>query len=206
MAFRTASTFTVAATDTPQPLFGSWVTAVSPANGFAQPSSSALTLTLGTATSSGADANQIFTPGEPAWLIDPNGAHGEEVRIAAVLNNTVTLGPKTITTLLNTYPFTEYPHVAGSIGIGTFIMPKQMVNNFLVDLEDGGTGTFLYLGNAFNMTAVYRRYYKLAKVAAGVQPYFFNAGEFSQGNPIDISESWVYGTGGDSWNVSIMID
>ena len=196
----------VAATNTPQPMFGSWVTAVSPATGFAGPSGVPLTLTLGTAAASGNDASQIFTAGEPAWLIDPNGANGEEVRIASVSGNTVTLGPKTITTSKGyTYPFTENAHAVGVIGTGSLIFPKQMVNNFLVDLEDGGTGTFLYLGNAYNMTATFRRFYKVGKVASGAQPYFFNAAEYSPGNPIDISEIWVYGTAGDEYSVSLML-
>jgi hypothetical protein len=212
MAFRTAGTFTIAATNTPQPLFGSWVTAVSPGTAFAQAAGAPLTLTLGTAQSSGNDASQIFQGnGEPAWLVDPSGSNkggvnAEEVRIAAVLNNTLTLGPKTITTPKTTNPFTENPHVAGSIGVGSFIIPKQMLNNFLVQYEDGGTGPFLYLGNYMLMTANLYRFYKLASVGTGTQPYFYNASMTSPGNPYDASELWVMGTSGDKYNVSLNID
>lgn len=207
MAFRTAAVFKIATTNQPQPLFGSWVTAVSPASGFKQAAGAPLTLTLGTACNAGNDAAQIFTNGEAAWLLNPDGTNGEEVRIASVSGNTVVLGPKTnVTPGGQQNLFTEYSHTVGAIGTGSLLFPKQMVNNFLVDLEDGGAGTFLYLGNQYNMTAVFRRFYKLAKTASGIQPQFFNAAEFSPGNPIDISEVWAYGTSGDTYNVSIMID
>lgn len=207
MAYRTGPVFKVAATNTPQPMFGSWVTAVAPAAGFNQAAGAPLVLTLGTAANAGNDAAQIFVPGEAVWLIDPNGAHGETAYIASILNNTVTLGPKTSQPLSGAgYPYTEFPHVVGGIGVGTFIFPKQIFNNYLIDLEDGGTGTFLYLGNAWNMTAVFRRFYKLAKTAAGVQPQFYDAGMFSAGNSFDLSELYVYGTIGDLWNMSINVN
>jgi hypothetical protein len=211
MAYRTSGRFTIAATNTPQPLFGSWVTAVSPGAGFAQSAGAPLTLTLGTAQSSGNDASQIFTAGEEAWLVDPSvsnkgGVNAEAVRIASVLNNTLTLGPKTITTPKTTYPFTENPHVAGSIGVGSWIIPKQMLNNFLVSYEDGGTGPFLYLGNSMLMTATLYRFYKMASVGTGTQPYFYNASMTSPGNPYDLSELWVMGTSGDTYNISINVD
>jgi len=211
MAFRTSGLFEIASSTVPQPMFGSWVTAVSPVNGFANPSGAPLTLTLGTAQSSGDDALQIFAPGEEAWLVDPSntnagGVHGEAVRIATISGNTVTLGPKTITTSNGiTYPFTEYPHVAGVIGTGSYIIPKQMLNNYLIDLEDGATGPFLYLGNKQGMTATLWRYYKLGIVASDVQPYFYDTSMTSAGNPFDLSELYVLGTAGDLYSVSINI-
>jgi len=213
MAFRTSGIFKIAATNTPQPLFGSWVTAVSPANGLNSSAGAPLVLTLGTAQNSGNDASQIFNPGEDAWLVDPSltnkgGVNGEAVHIAAVSGNTVTLGPKTLSPTYghSVRPFTENPHVAGALGTGSFIIPKQLLNNFLVDLEDGGTGTFLYLGNSMLMTSVLWRFYKLAKVASGTQPQFYTAGMFSMGNSFDISELWVVGTSGDQYCVSINVN
>ena len=104
MAFRVSPLLTIASSSSPQPAFGSWVTAGA---GFTAPAGSPITLTLGTAAASGNDASQMFIAGEAAWLVDPNGANGEDVRIASVLNNTVTLGPKTITTSKGqAYPFT----------------------------------------------------------------------------------------------------
>ena len=207
MAFRTGPVFKIATTNQPQPLFGSWITAVSPANGFAKPAGAPLTLTLGTAANAGNDATQIFIAGEPAWLVNPDGTNGEVVQIASISGNTVVLGPRPgVTPGGQQNQFTEYSHAVGAIGTGSLLFPKQMVNNFLVDFEDGGTGTFLYLGNQYNMTAVFRRFFKLAKTTSGIQPQYFNAAEYSPGNPIDLSELWVYGTSGDLWNMSIMID
>lgn len=206
MAYRTSGVFKVAATNTPQPMFGSWITAVSPTGALNQPASSPLVLTLGTAQNSGNDAAQIFVAGEDVWLIDPDGSHAEQCHVQSILNNTLTLGNKHSTNLSGLEPVTEFAHVAGSIGVGTFIMPKQMLNNFLITFEDGGSGTFLYLGNRYNMTAVLWRFFKLAKIATGTQPLFYSAGMFSPGNPFDLSELWVYGTSGDLWNMSLNID
>lgn len=213
MAFRTSGLFTIATTNTPQPLFGSWVTAVAPASGFAQAAGAPLTLTLGTAQASGNDGSQIFTAGEQAWLVDPSGTNkggvnGETVTIAKVSGNTLILGPKT-SVPSNGLPgpvFTENPHAVGGIGVGSYIIPKQMLNNLLIDFEDGGTGNFLYLGNSSLMTAVLYRFYKLAKVAANTQPYFYQASMTSPGNPYDLSELYVYGTSGDEYCVSINVD
>lgn len=212
MAFRTAGLFAIKTTNVAQPLFGSWVTAVSPAAGFAKAASAPLVLTLGTAQSAGNDASQIFTAGEEAWLVDPSGSNpggvnGEAVRIASILNNTVTLGPKTTTVSSGlAYPFTENPHVAGVVGTGSYLIPKQMLNNFLVQYEDASTGPFLYLGNRQGMTAILYRFYKMAAVASGIQPYFFTASMTSPGNPYDLSEVYVYGTAGDLYNVSLNVD
>src|SRR5208282_673904 len=95
--FRPSPLCTLRSSTHPQPAFGSWITAVSPASGLAQAAGAPLTLTLGNAASSGNDASQMFKPGEAVWLIDPNGANGETAYIASVLNNTVTLAPKTNT-------------------------------------------------------------------------------------------------------------
>lgn len=203
MAYRQVpSTFTVAATDTPQPLIGSWVTAGA---GFNAPSGVPLTLTLGTALTSGNDAS-IFAPGDEAYLIDPNGAHGEPVRIQSVSGNTVTLGNQTDMSTQGQNPVTRFAHAAGAIGTGTFITPHQMANNFLVMLEDGGTGTFLYIGCKYNMTATAYRVFKLAKTSSGTQPQWYSSAMFSPGNPFQPSEWWAYGTAGDAWNISIIVD
>lgn len=203
MAYRTGAVLKVAATNTPQPMFGSWVTAGA---GFTAPSDSPLTLTLGTEANAGNDATQLFVAGEAVWLLDPNGTHGETAYLSSISGNTVTLGPKTSSGLSGRNPVTEYPHVVGGIGVGTFIFPKQMFNNYLINLEDGGTGAFLYLGNAYNMTTAFRRFYKLAKTTAGVQPQFYDAGMFSAGNSFDLSELWVYGTANDTYNVSLNVN
>ena len=212
MSFRTAGVFKVASSDVAQPLFGSWVTAVSPATGFAQPSGAPLVLTLGTAQNSGNDASQIFTKGEEAWLVDPSnsnagGLHGESVRIASISGNTVTLGPKTTTVSTGqSYPFTEQPHVAGALGTGSYLIPKQLANSFTVQYESG-TGPYLYIGNRQLMTGALYRIYELAAVAANAQPNFYTAPVNSPGNSYDISELYVYGfTAGDLYTVSLNID
>lgn len=212
MAYRTSGKFTVASSTIPQPLFGSWVTAVSPATGFQQAASAPLVLTLGTAQAAGNDASQIFQQGEPAWLVDPSGSnkggvHGETVTIAAISGNTLTLGPKTSQPANGQIaaPFTEYPHVAGVVGTGSWIIPKQLLNNFLVQYETGGTGSYLYLGNSMLMTATLWRFFEMAAQASG-QPSFYTASMTSPGNPYDLSELWVFGTAGDSWTASINVD
>jgi hypothetical protein len=205
MAYRKiGSTFTLAGTSQPQPLLGSWITAGA---GITAPAGMPITLTLGTASTSGNDATNIFVAGEPALLLDPNGSHMETVRIASVSANTVTLGNSTdMSAQGGQNPVTRFPHVAGAIGTGTWIMPKQMANNFLVDLEDGGTGTWLYIGCSWAMTATAYRVFKLNKVAAGVQPQYYSSAMYSPGNPFDISEVFVMGTAGDIFNISIAID
>jgi len=213
MAYRTSGVFQISQANVVQPLFGSWVTAVSPASGFAGPAGAALTLTLGTAQNSGNDAAQIFLPGERAWLVDPSatkfgGVHGEDVMIASILNNTVTLGPKTLVSRsTNSYVFTENSHVAGALGVGSYLIPKLLINNFLVQYEDGGTGPFLYLGNSMLMTDVLYRFFKIGTVSLNDQPGYYNAGMFSPGNPFDVSELWTYcAHQGDKYSVSLNID
>ena len=214
MAYRTSGVFKIAAANTAQPLFGSWVTAVSPATGFNQPATAPLTLTLGTAQNSGNDASQIFVQGEDAWLVDPSnsnpgGLNGETVKIAKISGNTVILGPKTLqpSTGQTAAPFTENAHKVGGIGVGSYIIPKQMLNNYLVQYEPGGTGPWLYLGNYQGMTGSLWRFYKLAITSAGVQPYFYNASMTSPGNPYDLSELYVYcANAGDQYNVSLNVD
>jgi hypothetical protein len=207
MAFRQIpSTFTVSATNTPQPLFGSWVTAGA---GFTQPAGMPLVLTLGTALSAGNDAS-MFTVGEPVWLIDPPAAtphFAETARIAAIAGNTVTLGNQTdMSAQGGNNPVTRYPHYVGALGIGTFIMPKVDANNFLVTLEDGGTGAFLYIGCRPNMTATAYRIFKLVKTVAGTQPQYYSSAMFSPGNPFSMPEVFVMGTAADTYNVSIAVD
>ncbi|HXN71547.1 MAG TPA: hypothetical protein VN861_03225 [Candidatus Acidoferrales bacterium] len=195
------STFTINTSNTPQPLFGSWVTAGA---GFTQPAGAPLTLTLGTALASGNDAS-MFQPGEPAWLIDPNGAHAETVRIQSISANTVTLGNQTDSSYQGVNPVTRFAHAVGALGTGTFIMPKIECNNFLVDLEDGGAGAFLYIGCQYNMTATAYRIYKLAKTTAGNQPFYYSSAMYSPGNPVSIYQLFVMGTNPDAYCLSLEI-
>jgi hypothetical protein len=208
MAYRQIpSTFTVKATNTAQPLFGSWITA-GPASFTAGACGQPITLTLGTALTSGNDAS-MFVKGEPAWLIDPTGTspqNMETVRIQSILNNTITLGNQTdMSAQGGANPVTRFPHYVGGVGVGTFIMPKQLANNFLVTLEDGGTGTFLYIGCSPSMTATAYRIFKLAKTSTGTQPQYYSSAQFSPGNPFDMGEEFVYGTAGDIFNLSVSI-
>jgi hypothetical protein len=216
MAYRkVGSTLKLAATNTPQPMLGSWVTAATGSFATA-PAGSPVTLTLGTASVSGNDAANIFIPGEPAWLQVPSGAaapyisgSGETVLIKSVSGNTVTLGNQTdISAQGGPNPVTRasggYP--VGALGTGAYLFPKQMSNNFLVVFEDGGTGTFLYIGCDYRMTATAYRVFKLAKTATGVQPAYYSSAMFSPGNPFDISELFVFGTANDVFNVSVVID
>src|ERR1700688_3257765 len=119
----------IASSTVPQPMFGSWITAVSPAGGLVQPAGSPIVLTLGTEANAGNDASQIFTT-EDVWLINADGTNAEQCRIASILNNTVTLGPMTrVDPQGNTNIVTSKSHVAGGIGVGTFIIPKLIFNN-----------------------------------------------------------------------------
>jgi hypothetical protein len=207
MAYRQIpSTFTVHTTNTPQPLFGSWVTAGA---GFTVPAGMPLVLTLGTALTAGNDAS-MFVIGEPVWLIDPPAStphYAETARISAISGNTVTLGNQTdMSAQGGPNPVTRYPHYVGALGTGTFIMPKQMANSYTVDFEDGGTGTFLYVGNSPLMTASAYRIAKLAKTTAGTQPQLYSPTMYGPGNPFDIAELWAFGTAADIYNLTVEID
>ena len=206
--FRPTPLCTLRSSSHPQPAFGSWITAVSPATGLLQPASAPLTLTLGNAASSGNDASQMFKPGEGAWLINVDGSGGEEVRIASVSGNTVTLGPKTNNSSKIANPYTESAHAAGALGTGTYILPKQMTNNVIIIYADGGAGPWLYIGSSplFTITPYFLVIYKLAFFITGTQPAYWNAGMFSPGNPIDASELFVAGTSGDQFSTVLAID
>lgn len=201
MAFRTGAVMSVQSTSVPQPFWGSWISAIvtgSLRGANVQP----ITLTLGTQTSAGQDASNLFIPGDPVWLIDPNGANAEACRIQGISGNNVTLGPQ------NDYGnyVTRFPHVAGAFGTGTFISLGIDANNLFIQYEDGATGQWLYLGNQWNMTATFKRIVKLSKVTAASQPFNFNATENFFGSPFRLSELWILGTSvADLYNVSLGI-
>lgn len=203
MAFRTSAVLSVQSTTVAQPLLGSWITA-----GIGAPSNHPITLTLGTATSSGNDATNLFRPGDPVWLVNADGSGAEAVAISGVSGNTVTLGPQTTMDAIGgPNPVTRFAHASGAFGTGTFIALSWDANNVYVTYEDGATGAWLYLGNAYNMTATYRRIAKLAKVTGGTQPQSYSASMASPGNPFRVSEMWVLGTSvGDLYNVSLRVD
>ena len=198
MAFRAGAVAKVQSTTVAQPLIGSWITA-----GIGAPSRVPLTITLGTATDNNTDALDFFQVGDPVLLINPNGANAETCRIQSIASgagNTVTLGPQND----NGNNVTRYSHVSGVFGTGTFIALATDNQNFYVQYEDGATGAWLYLGNQYNMTAIFHRFTKLAKVPAGVQPYSYSASENFFGAPFRMSEIWVLGTSvGDLFNVSL---
>ena len=202
MPFRSFGVFKLQSSTVPQPLVGSWITA-----GIGGPSNAPLTLTLGTAMNAGNDATQIFQAGDHALLVDPSGANAEDVYISATSGNTVTLNPKANlgTGVSGMSPVTEKTHVSGVFGTGTFIILNNQANNLFVSFEDGATGSWLYIGNAFNMTAVFRRIVKLAKVASGNMPFNYGATMNFFGNPFAMSELWVLGTLNDLYNVSFAI-
>jgi hypothetical protein len=201
MAFRTFATFKIQGA-TPQPLVGSWVSA-----GLGNPVNSPIVLTLGTMTSAGNDAAQVFKAGDHALLVNVDGTNSEDVTVSAVLNNTLTLGYKTNlgTGTGGRSPVTEYVHASGVAGTGTWIIPQVQANNLFVDLEDGGTGAWLYIGNAYNMSATFRRIVKLAKTSSGAMPFNYGASESFFGNPFSSSELWTLGTANDLYNVSFCV-
>lgn len=210
MAWRTTSLMTIQGTSnvTPQPAWGSWITAVVSGT-LAVPSSSPVTVTLGNATANGlnSDASGLFQPNTQAWLIDPNGANFETVYIGGVSGNNLTLNPKPNRPVNAPAPnfVIENPHVAGVIGTGTYILPKVNMNNILVIYEDGGTGPWLYLGNSPLMTTAKYRIYKIASVSAGTQPGYYSAAMFSA-NPFDVSELFVLGPNSDRYTVSLNVE
>src|SRR5579859_6795264 len=119
MAFRTSAYFKIqSASSVAQPLVGSWIT-----SGAAVGSN--ITLTLGTATSGGNDATNIFLSTDLVYIIDPNGANAEFCRLSAVANNTVT-----VKSIANS-------HVSGVFGTGSFIMPANWCNNVYIQPKDG---------------------------------------------------------------------
>lgn len=205
------STFEVQSTTVAQPLVGSWVTA-----GLSNPSDSALTLTLGTASASGNDATNIFGGASYAMsirqavLVDPAGGNREVVNISAVSGNTITLGVQTTHELQSgrtrDNPVTRFSHVSGAFGTGTFIIPFLEVNNILVFFEDGATGQWLYLGNSLAMTALSHSFAKIAKVASGVQPISYTMTNNSPSNSFDTDEFMVLGTTvGDTYRAAFSI-
>lgn len=193
--FRSSSLLTLRGTNVPQPAYGSWITAST--GNIAKPAGAPITFTLGNA-SAGNDAALMFRNGEPAWLIDPGGLNAEQVTIATVLNNTVTLGPKTTTNTKTTYPFTENPHVAGALGTGTYILAKQESNNILIIYGDGSAGPWLYIGSGPQFTTT-QYIYKIAFATTGTQPPYWNSGQFSPGNPMEAADLFVQGTTGDTY-------
>jgi hypothetical protein len=197
MAFKTLPRMQVQSTSVPQPAFGSWIASYGGSSSATiAPASSPITLTLGTATAASGiqDANGIFAPG-PAWIINADGTGAEPVLIQSVSGNTVTLGPQTTSSFVGGInPVTTQTHKSGSIGTGSFLMLKLTVNDLTIMFEDGATGNFLYIGNAWNMAANLFRISKLAKVAANAQPYTWTATETSPGMPFDTSEIWILGT------------
>jgi hypothetical protein len=213
MAFRSFAVFTLASSTVAQPLVGSWITA-----GIGAPSKAPITLTLGTATvttGSVCDATSIFggpagqsIAGMNALIVDPAGGNAEDVLITSIGGttvNTVTLGYKKTGVGGGPGVVTENSHVSGAFGTGSFIIPNTTANNLLVTLEDGGTGNFLYIGNSYNMSATFRRIFKLPKVASLANPYYYSATENFFGNPFAMSELFVLGTSGDQYNVSFAI-
>jgi hypothetical protein len=204
MAFRTAATAKVQSTTQAQPWIGSWITASSaPMNG---PTTAPITLTLGTADDGpNTDALDFFNVGDPVLIINPTGTNAEKCRIASIPSgggDTVILGPQ------NDYGnyYTRFAHPVGAFGTGAFIALALPVNNIAITFEDGATGQWLYLGNQWNMTALYRRFWKLAKVAANSIPTYFSATETFFGAPFDTSELWALGTNvGDLFTVSFNV-
>jgi hypothetical protein len=181
----------IANTTIPQPFAGSWITA----GALAAPATIPIVLTLGGASSSGSDATNIFIPGDFALIINADGSNAENVFITAVSGNTVTLGYKK-----NLQPgvVTEKTHPVGTIGTGAFILINNVYNNYYMQTEDGNTAV-MYLGNAWNMTATFRRIAKLQKVTGGTQPIDTSDTENFFGNPFAASELWVLGTANDQF-------
>lgn len=197
MAFRTVALMHIQSTSVAQPLIGSFITA-----GLSGPVSQPVNVTLGTMVGSDSvpyDAEAIFRVGDPVWLVDPDGSDGEPARISGLPGgNQVTLGPQQGSPRGVVNPVTLNTHASGAFGTGTFILLHQMVNNIFVQLEDGTSGTWAYIGDAWNFTATYRRIAKLAKVASAAMPYNYNASETTGGNPFLTSELWILGGAGNS--------
>lgn len=194
MAFRSFATLRLQSSTVAQPLLGSFITA-----GIGAPASQPITLTLGTIAASATDAEALFGAGDPVWLVNPDGTGAEPARISNVLSsNQVVLGPQNTSGGGIFNPVTLQTHVSGVFGVGTWILLKQQVNNLFVQMEDGGGGTYSYIGTSIAMTALYRRLAKLPKVSAGQNPYTWSATENFGGNPFDTSELWILGGAGNS--------
>ena len=200
MALLTFPRFSIKSTTVAQPLIGSYITA-----GIGGPSNVPLTITLGDLVAglgagSGQYDAQIFIPGSQALLVDPGGTNVETVTVASLIAgspNQITLGPKTVGA---GNPVTEKSHVSGAFGTGTWILLHTEFNSVYVQPEDGNAGTYIYIGNAINMTAVYKRAVKLAKVSSGSQPNDWSNTENSPGNPFVSSEFWVLGGSGNNFD------
>jgi len=193
MAFRSTSPVKTQSTTIAQPLIGSWITATSsPMDGKA--TIAPITLTLGTADDGpNTDARDFFNVGDQVLIINPDGTNAEKCRIQSIPANTsdtVVLG---VQNDFGSY-VTRFSHPVGAFGTGAFISLSLNVNNIAVTYEDGASGQWLYLGNQWNMTATYKRFWKLAKVAANTQPTYFAATENFFGAPFDTSEIWVLGS------------
>jgi hypothetical protein len=204
VAFLTFAALTIQSATVPQPLTGSWISA-----GLSAPTDVPITITLGTASVTGSDASNLFRAGQEAWLINVDGSGAESVIVGAVSANTLTLNPKHLSTRdAAISPVTQYPHASGAFGTGTFIAPHLQVNSAFVQGIGGAGGAYLYIGNAYNMTANYRLIAAISKVASGVQPYFWNSTESSPGNPFISSELWILGGAGlttDSYSPSFNV-
>jgi hypothetical protein len=191
MAFRTTAVMAAQSSTVPQPLVGSWITA-----GIGLASAAPIVVTLGTQTvAPNVDASAIFrAQGDHALLVDVDGSDVEDVMITAVSGNTVTLGVQNQTGVA-----TRFNHTSGAFGTGTFILLHGLANNLYVQMQDGATGPD-YIGNAWNMTAAFRRIVKLKGIAAGAQPLDYSATMNFFGNPFDMSELWFLGTITDQYN------
>lgn len=196
MPFRTFAEFALQSSSVPQPLVGSWITA-----GIGAASKVPINVTLGTQTvSPNVDATAVFKAGEHALLVDPAGTNVEDVAITAILSaDRVTIGLQNQTNVA-----TRFAHASGVFGTGCFILPHILFNNLYVQPEDGNTGA-LYVGNAFNMTATFRRIVKLWFVGTGAQPVDFGSTMGMAGNPFDLSELWALGTSGDKYTVALPV-
>lgn len=193
MAFRSFGGIKIqsSAFATPQPLFGSWITA-----GIGAPSNVPLVLTLGTATEgggAGTDADILFSSGDWAWIVDVGGTNWEPVLISAVAGNTVTLGPLTTSAGGVSNPVTTKSHVSGAYGTGSWIIVKQMVSSLFVQGVDGNSGNFFYIGNRYNFNPYYRCLARIAKVTAGQMPYNWSSAAYGALNDFDSSEIWLAG-------------
>jgi len=199
MAFRSFGVLQIQSTTRPQPLVGSYITA-----GIGAPAGSPITLTLGTVAAGigggVTDAQVLFQPGDPAWIINADGSGAEPVFVSSVnaAANQITLGNQTTGGVAGNNPVTTKSHTSGVFGTGSFIALNIDVNNTLVMLEDGTGGTWSYIGVSYAMTATYRRIFKLPKVGSGSNPYYWDASEAFGGNPFRVSELWILGGAGNS--------